>query len=265
MDNQLKEQEEKIEEQAEEIKSLQKTVEKLQSDVKSLLETMKSHGHNDVDGSVKLSESIRLKLGQQFALGHTALGEAKPVADRLLSGLITGTDTEGLDGSENSQLTVEFQKSTTGTTNQTFFYGFRPPLYIGDRGSVTSGGTTLSQSNFSWETNELDGAMVIVTNPSTPSQFDVYEIASNTSTVLTITGGTWTFTGNNADFTIFVPIYFGSAEFPWRRLYTGDTSAGGIRFGFGDTNGGQNGLLYNEAGVLKWRKPDGTVTTITVT
>lgn len=236
-------------------------------EIKNGLET---HTHSGNDGSTYIyGEPIKLKPGAGFSTGKFGFVDYQD-SSRIFGFQVVGdgvSDSGLTDSIKNTtQLTIEHQPLTNGSSNNTFYYGYRSPLYasgVTNGGKIVSGGTTLTQSKFEWETNELDGAFVLVKD-SANSTFDVYEIASNTSTVITITGGTWTFSSANAEFVIFVPVYLGSADFPWRRIYTTDGSGGGIRFGMGDTNGGQNALLYTDGTALKFRKKDGTVTTVTV-
>lgn len=259
----------KIQELENKNQELIKKLDELSNKFDELKGVVNAHTHGGLDGSKQFyNDPIILKSGIGISSGKYQFIDSE-TSSSILGGLVVG---DGAVGSgivdhilNTSQLTIDHQPSTNGTTNQTFYYGYRSPVYSAeDNGSITSGGTTMSQTRFSWTTDELDGAYVLVTDTANPTQFDAYEIASNTTTTLTITGGTWTFTDTSADFTIFMPIYFGSAEFPWRRLYTTDGITGGIRFGMGDTNGSQNALLYTDGTNLKFRKKDGTETTVTV-
>lgn len=250
--------------QQQEINNLKQANEELTLRIEQLETAMLNHTHTGQDGSNYLyNESIKLKPGSFFNTGKAALAESSN-EDTQVAGLVVGdsADVEGtLNTAKGAQFTIEHQKSTDGSTNQTFIYSYRNPVYIGTSGSVSSGGTTLSQNEFAWTTNELDGAYVIAYDSANPGQFDVFEIASNTSSTITITGGTWTFTDSSGAWTVFVPVYLGSADYPYRRLYTMNGTAGGVRFGPGDTAGGQNGLLYmDSAGDIYWRNKSGTST-----
>lgn len=259
----------------EEIKTLKKEIESLKKLVLDIQVQLKKHTHSGQDGSNNLWQNdIVLIPGLRFQTGSFSLEEnsgKNASGDNLNRGaLVVGKQATGGGTtsriSDGTQLTIEHQPETNESSNQTFFYGFRSPVCLGNSsGTVVSGGTVLTQSEFNWRTNELAGAYVAVINPATPSEFDFFEIASNTENTLTITGGTWSFSGTDANFTVSVPVYLGSANTPWRRLYTMDGIAGGLRFGGGDTNGGQNALLYTDGADLKFRKKDGTITTVTVT
>jgi hypothetical protein len=53
----------------------------------------------------------------------------------------------------------------------------------------------------------------------------------------------------------------GSADTPFQRFYTQEGTGGGIRFGVGTTNGGQNGLAYMDVtGDIYWRNKIGAST-----
>jgi hypothetical protein len=130
-----------------------------------------------------------------------------------------------------------------------FFRGFRPPIYSNEDISLTSGESTLTDSKWNWDTNELAGAYVSVFD-SNSVLFDTFQITSNTSTEITV-NGTWSQTESNATYFVFMPIYLGSAGTPWRRGYFGED----IRLGFGSSGGDE--VLY-----IKWGtgSPEGSVT-----
>jgi len=253
------------------VDSQAKSIEDLRAKNEELSRVLSTHTHSGNDGSDYLySGGINLKPGQQFITGNFAFAESteSDPSDRtsqIQRGyLVVGSDTGSQDGVDNAQLTIENQSGTDSSTKQTFFYGFRGRVYSSDDGTVSSGGTTMTTSKFSFVVDELVGQYITVTNPNLTTEFQAYEIASNTTNSVTITGGTWSFSSSqNAPFTIFTPVYLGSGNYPWRRFYVRDGSAGGVRFGFGPTNGGQNGLLYMDGQDLKWRQPDGTVKTVT--
>ena len=260
-----------------EIDELKDMVTKLSDQIDIFKDEYKEHNHQKNGESVPITSSVELAPNEHIKIGNFSLEETTTATPETASGgdfvrgfLVVGTDTDATDGSENTQITIEHQGNTTGNIsgtggiNDTFFYGIRAPIFTGTRAAVASGTTLLKTNEFSFKANELDGANIAVFDSANPTQFDVYEIASNTNNEIIVTGGTWTFTDTSASWVIFMPVYLGSAQYPWRRVYTSDGSAGGIRFGMGDTNGAQNALLYTEGTDLKFRKKDGTVTTVTV-
>lgn len=233
-------------------------LELLKQRVTELEESLRTHLHTGEDGSEKLKTYIELPENEFVKSGSMAIeGQNLNPTERLDGFIVVGEDKNTSNGSDNTQIVIQHFKNS----NDTFMFGQRSPLYIGTTGDVNSGGTTMSQSNFTWDTNELAGAYVVVYDSN--GDFDCYQIASNTADTITITGGTWSFSEDPASFVIYVPVYFGSAEYPWRRLYTTEGVAGGIRFGLGMTNAGQqdNGMLYmDSAGDLYWRNKAGTST-----
>ena len=112
-------------------------------------------------------------------------------------------------------------------------------------------------NGFDFTTNELSGHLINIYN-SSGTFVESQAIASNTSTVITISG-TWTSSTSGGIFFIYNPAYLGSAEHIWQRAYVQEGTSGGVRFGVGPTAGGQNGLLYmDSAGDLWWRDKAGT-------
>ena len=247
-----------------EIEELQNSFRAASEEFESFKNEYKEHNHQKNGESVPITSSIELAPNEHIKIGNFTLEEVTAPQglskEQVNAYFVVGKDTDPGDGSENTQITIEHQGATTGTTNQTFFYGIRAPIFTGTRAAVASGTTLLKTNEFSFKANELDGANIAVFDSANPTQFDVYEIASNTNNEIIVTGGTWTFTDTSASWVIFMPVYLGSPQYPWRRVYTTDGLTGGIRFGIGDTNGGQNGLLYmDSSGFINWRNPTGTI------
>lgn len=157
------------------------------------------------------------------------------------------------ESSLNTQVYLENDSNTIDLNS--FFYGYRKPLYKPKTGttiSVTSAGNTMTDSQKNWVTNELSGAYVNITNSLGVFQF-TRQISSNTSTQITI-DGTWPSSVAGGTYFIFMPIYLGSADYPWRQIYAGgtDVSSGGdgsvkraIRIGYGTTAGTDSiGIFY---------------------
>lgn len=233
-------------------------IEQLKKEIAELKEIIANHSHTGFDGSAQIKTTIEIGENEYFRTGSLAIEGLNNKDEGTIEGaIVVGDDKIIADGSKNSQINIQHLKGS----NDTFVFGLRSPIYQSDTGSVSIGGTTMSQTSFGWQTNELAGAYVLVIDGG--GDYDVWEIASNTSTTITITGGTWSFSQSGAKFLVFVPVYFGAAQYPWRRLYTLDGVGGGIRFGLGQTNAGQqgNGLLYMDAaGDLYWRNKAGTST-----
>lgn len=240
------------------------TLESLAKDIEDVQRILRTHKHegNEADGSERLQREIDLLAGQSLGSGGVGsmTGFSDPANDRTIVAMGTGRDQSAADGLKNSIIYVEHQYLTEATTKQTFFYGIRGPFYVGPNGGIiVSGEDTFQQSTFAFKPDELVGAYLVV-NSEDNSTFESYQITANTSQQITI-DGTWGFSGSNLSWTVSMAIYNGSANYPWRRLYTGDLTGGGIRFGYGPTGGGQNGLLYMDAaGNLFWRNKAGSST-----
>ncbi len=260
-------QDQKIQELERKNEELNKKLEDFSSQLQETKRSIESHTHLGNDGSSRLYHGdIVLKPGRKFQSGSMALEEFSG-NNAFQGSLVVGKDADssGAQGKfKSAQVALVHLPDTDGTTNYSYLLGIRTPSYVGTDGNIVSGGTTFTQNTFTFEVNELVGAYLQVYNPSVAGEWDTYEIASNTASGITITGGTWTFTGNASAWYVYMPVYLGWSEFPWRRVYTTDGISGGIRFGQGDTNGGQNALLYTDGTSLKFRKKDGSIKIITM-
>lgn len=138
------------------------------------------------------------------------------------------------------------------TNYQTFFYGFRAPSASSTTGRITNAGSVLTDVNKSFAVNELAGAILNVYSDANSGAGESYLIASNTATTITISG---TFAGSTGEYSYSVirTIYFGSAQFPWRRLYTQDD----IRFGIGASSGTNSSTVFIKQGN---GSPEGSIT-----
>lgn len=249
------------------LEDLTRKVEELTRELDETKNTLATHGHGGNDGSERIyNDSVVSKPGQGIGTGFMGMADLDdPANGRQLGVWGVGKDTDASNGFQNAQITIDHQSpSTDGTTNQTFIHGLRGNLLLTQTGSVISGESILTADILNvYNVNDLAGHFIIARHNSSGATYDGFTIASNRANTLTI-NGSWTFTNSATVFDIFVPIYFGAAQYPWRRLYTTGGSAGGIRFGLGHTAGGQNGMLYlNETtGRLQFRRPNGTIDTV---
>lgn len=167
---------------------------------------------------------------------------------------------DGALGTSTGNMQFNFQHYPQSAANQSFFTATRPPSHIsipGNTITTTSGGSTVTINGYNFTTNALAGALIVITD-SAGTFIETQTIASNTATVVTITD-TWLATTTGGTFVIYVPCYMGSAQTIFQRFYTQEGVAGGIRYGVGVTNDGQNGLSYMDAtGDFYWRDKGGT-------
>ncbi len=247
---------------------LVRKLEDITKNFEDLKKTFEQHTHSGNDGSNYIySDSPQIKPRQPITIGNLTFMEetGSPRAEQfsVMRGfIIVGDDGTSKDGLDNAQITFEHQPSTDGDTNQSFFYGYRGRIYVGGSAEVEAGMSTMKQSEYKFEPDSLIGLSLQVENTDGSGDYEVYEIISNTVNTITI-DGTWSFSSIKSYFFISIPIYLGAAQYPWRRVYTGEGTGGGVRFGVGATNEGQNGLLYMDTdGRLKFRRPSGTVDTV---
>ena len=240
-------------------------------DLRQEIELLKSryavHQHDDVDGTNHLRKNIVLDKDQSIVIGTggivTDSNATGSVSDIYNFYTTVGPDTgPTIFGNQSPNLQLVMQHLPNNTSLQSFIFGMRKPLvssWQGTKTSTTLGGNTATISGYNFATNSLAGALINIT-ASDGTFVETQTIASNTATSITISG-TWLASTSSADFYIYVPVFFGSADFPWQRLYTQEGTGAGIRFGVGPTAGGQNGLLYMDStGDLYWRDKAGTST-----
>jgi len=239
----------------EQIKKLEKEVENLKrifQDIEHKLSFHKHYGYDEsqmIDGDIKLKPQSRISIGNSL-IGHNTLDEGTSSEVNKMA-IVAGKGMRedlGPNASDNTELILENQAGTTGSTNQSFFWGFRPPIYVNDGISITSGESTLTDTSNNWTTNILAGAYINVYDSS--GNLYTHKIASNTATEITISD-TWAFTDANSLYLVLMPVYLGAADYPWRRLYVAED----IRIGIGATAGAKVISIKHGAG-----SPEGVIT-----
>lgn len=252
------------------LKKIEEDKKKTNDDLSRLRSVVEKHQHTDSDGTPKLRIGIETitESGGLSYIGNGGVGQVTSVnsdGTKNHSLFIAVGEDKGLSVSDaqesiNSQLVL----SQYGNGSGTFFYSASNPQYTNKGKSVSSGGSTLTDTNFNWSINVLAGAYVNIYDSVGSFQF-TRQISSNTSSVITITG-TWPSTVSNCTYSVFLPTYLGSADNPWKRGYVGEGTSEGLRFGYGPTNGGQNGLLYmDSSGNLYWRNKGGSSSLLNAT
>ena len=222
----------------EQIKKLEREIEDLKRTFQDIEHKLSFHKHRGYDGSQMIDGDLKLKPASRITMGNSLIGHL--TLDEGASNEINKIDIAagkgiredlGATAGNNTELILENHNGTTGSTNQSFFWSIRPPLYFAGSGiSITSGGSTLTDSTMNWTTNILAGAYINVYDSS--GNLYTHKIASNTATVITITD-TWAFTDANSSYLVLMPVYLGAADYPWRRLYVAED----IRIGIGATAG----------------------------
>jgi len=245
---------------------LQNKILELESKIKTLEANYAKHQHDSLDGTNTLRKSIKLDRDQylQVGLGGQGTGEILnngESSEQLQYSLSVGKD-DGRTGfvSKADVLQMDFLHQPRTATS--FIQSRRTPVVVSLEStsiSTTSGGSTVTIAGYNFTTNELAGGIICIYN-SSGTFIEARGVASNTATVITITG-TWGASTSSATFQIYQPVYLGSADTIWQRFYTQEGTAGGIRFGMGVTAGAQNqnGLLYMDAtGDIYFRDKGGT-------
>lgn len=259
----------------------------LEETVRAIKSTLEAHQHSGDDGSSILSKpKIMITSSDSIIQGltsssATSIYVSNPIRTGNLGIIATSVDygtgsaaenntaiiSVGIDkwlpedtGIKSYNTELNIQDLPLSTTNpQSFIFANRAPTYRGTGVTFTAAATTFTDIKQQWSTNELTGGYVVVYN-SSGAIVEARKISSNTATVATVStafGATTT----NTYYAIMAPVYLGSADFPWRRAYVGDTNDGGIRFGYGktaDTTRQQTARLYKSGSDIIWEDPAGT-------
>lgn len=247
--------------------NLENRIAQLENELKEFKRKYAVHNHSNIDGTNILRKNIMLDRDQWLAIGpgefitsSSNIGQTSEVDDLAAS---VGPDSPlsgFLQKSRNMQMELLHFPNTGGVVSRLRIYANPYVVSLpGNSISTTSGGSTVTILGFNFITNELANTFIVITN-SSGVIVETKTIASNTSTIITISG-TWLNTTAGASFVIYRPVNIGDQTFIINRVYVGEDTGAGIRFGVGPTNGGQNGLLYMDTtGDLYWRDKAGTST-----
>jgi len=245
---------------------LQRRITELENKLNTLEANYSKHQHDSLDGTNQLRKSIKLDQDQYLQVGLGGQGTGAMVdnglsSEQLQYAISLGKD-DGRTGFVKKADILQMDLLHQPRTATSFITARRTPLVSSLGGTsitTTSGGNTVTITGYNFTTNELAGGLINIYN-SGRTLVESRVIASNTSTVVTITG-TWGASTSGGSFDIYRPVYSGAAGTIWQRLYVQEGNAGGVRFGMGVTGGAQNqnGLLYMDAaGDLYWRDKAGT-------
>lgn len=253
---------------------MEQEVNNLKRRIDELEKALKNHNHRGYDNSNFIEGHIRMKKDKFFTLGNVYLanpttheGESNE-ADRM--GIACGQDSDLGIGNKslNTQLLLEHHPNDL----LSFLYGYRPPLYSGPRSgdtiAITATESTISDTKQTFTTDALANCYITIVGRTT-STLETHLIASNTATQITI-ADTWGIS-ENVDYLVFLPMYLGAANFPWKRLYIMDD----IRFGKGASAGADvifikhgedspEGVVTANVGSLYLNRTGGNSTTLYV-
>lgn len=241
-----------------------KNIEELTQRLQDLQVLFEQHNHSNSDSTMRLRNGFELPVEEIGYIGNGGLAGFS-----FNNGVSVGVDTLAIASGKDRGISSSVSQSSTNVSlalqNQVelfFFFSAGKSWTNKSPFNISSGTSILTDTTFNWDTNALAGYHLNIYD-SAGALVESHLIASNTPTVVTISG-TFNSTTANATYSIFQSTYNGSADNPWRRLYTGDGTDGGVRFGYGTTAGGQTTLLYSDNGTLKYRDTGGTSHTITM-
>lgn len=225
------------------------------------------HDGTPDDGKNKRSTGIAISVNNKDAVveqtqGILAVGKKRKTSDGM-------TPLNKTDFSETNLAQMilthnpQFPQAAAGPTMfppWSFLYALRTP-YIEGSGSISNGGTTLTD-NTAYFKNNLAGSILMLSN------LEAGKIVSNTSQEITIDRA-WISTSGDYTYQVATPIFLGAAQFPFTRLYIGDD----IRLGYGSSGGSQvqyikwgngspEGVVTANTGSIFLRRDGGTNTTL---
>jgi hypothetical protein len=247
------------------IAQLERSLKQLQDQYSKLKLDYEKHQHDHSYGTATLRKSIKLDKDQWLQVGYAGFGSDKNAGGQYQSAMSVGPDDPRTGFVTKANLAqIDILYSPTSFAGLMGRYGVLVSANESTSLSISSAGNTVTIAGYNFATNELAGAAINIYN-SSGTMIANNLIASNTSTVITITG-TWGATASGCTFDIYKPMYSGSAQYIWQRYYAQEGTDGGMRFGMGLTAGGKNGLLYmDSAGDLYWRDKGGASIKLNVT
>ena len=254
------------------INKLQSENQELKTRLDKLEKTTTLHQHTNLDGSpwldntdIFLRNNKAIVSGCAGIVGQTTLSTSPSSPDTYTGVFVTGQEANrqsGTVGSQTKDAEVFLQK--TKDSPDAFLYGMHDITLIDCSSkvfSVTSGQTIIVDGALNLGDTSLTGYFLITKyKESTSGGFTDYAYLITSTTNNTITLATpILYTGLLSSYFVSASIYLGSSNMPWRRLYASMNTTGGLRFGLGQTNNGQNTLLYdNGTNTLIYRNLSGT-------
>lgn len=201
---------------------------------------------NLINSSMNIYEAVTTsgEVRRSGSLGLAVAGRGTST-EQINTVLVSGTsklveqmkgikDIQDFDTFSITQMNIQHLPNDGSNPPNSFIYGFRTPVIVNDTpytGVLTNGASTLTDNQNKLDINgDMTGCIVNIYNAS--GFLESKTVASNTRTSITI-NGTWTSATGNYGYIILSPVYFGAADYPWRRLYTQTD----IRFGIGPTSG----------------------------
>jgi hypothetical protein len=151
-----------------------------------------------------------------------------------------------------SLITVNGQVTTSPYA---FFVGLRTPHLDNTygpqntvpTGKITQGNTILTDTTLNLTLGVLTGCRINLYD-SAGGFLEAYVVITNSATTITI-NGTWKSPTGNYFYEIYAPMFLGSADRPWRRLYLDNEGGMAIRFGQGPPSGNADFGFYYGVGV----------------
>lgn len=258
-----------IKELQNQIQSLKNDVETLKKEKDDLFYKLRYHQHSGKEDSDILKEaSLWLKRGKAYAVDCGAFTAFHKENENLYRGFIcVGNEISSnldIENNRTKNLQVNFELQPDGepllNNSRSFIYSLSDAIVLeGEQAikSVASGQTIFSNNKWDLGDDNSKKGYCLVLRLTNGNDY-ASTIASNTKISLTLDSAIPA-SGDVYESIICKTTYLGSSIAPFRRIYTSPGENGGVRFGWGTTGNGQNGLIFMDTdGSLKYKKPDGS-------
>ena len=229
-----------------------------------------------VTDAINSEESGSRTLSQGIVV--TSKGQANEQIQGIILGgkFITAEDLEVVNRSNWDDVNYVFTRLIQQIDSEasgslpplSFFTGNRTP-YITGNGSLTSGGSTFTDSSAEFEPDRFINSILNVRN-SAGNTVESYKVTGNTVNTITV-DGEWSLDSGSYGYVLVTPVLLGAVDEPWHRVYVGEE----IRFGYGPSNGSEvtwikkgygspEGVVSATPGSIYLRKDGGATTSLYV-
>lgn len=195
---------------------------------------------NVVEASTSFTGGMFTKRAAGYGIAVLSKGmSSEQIVAGMTSGIVPnfGAPFDFKNGVNQSQLLLYQLPQDTNSPPFAFLLANRTPIVLSSSptGKIVNAGSDLTDLALNLQANSLVGCILVLEDASS-TVLEAHPIASNTATVITVTG-TWSSATGFYNYYVYAPVFLGSADTPWKRLYVEDQKA--IRLGIGSSTGSQ--------------------------